>query len=180
MKKLLFVLLTLGFLFTNTDRADAQWSIGASYETRNEDPTNGFGLRVERGILSSVPIVDFNMRAHFSFFNDEAEFTRDNQTFSGDAEAYDYGLALTAGIGIALVKPYVGLGIGAETYDFQDESGGGFDESNLFWNGFGGVELQLLPLVRPFIEYRISNISGADQVSFDNVSRFAFGVSLRF
>lgn len=180
MKKLLFVILTVGFLFSLTDQASAQWSIGASYETRNEDPTNGFGLRVERSVLSAVPVVDFNMRAHFSFFNDDALVTRDEQEFSGEIDAYDYGLALTAGVGIALVKPYVGLGIGAETYDFQGDSGGGFDENNLFWNGFGGVELSILPMIKPFIEYRISQISGSDQINFDNVSRVAFGVSLRF
>jgi len=180
MKKLLFTILTFGFLFTVTDRADAQWALGASYETRNEEPTNGFGLRVERSVLSAVPLVDFNMRAHFSFFNDDALVTRDEQEFSGDIEAYDYGLALTAGIGIALVKPYVGLGIGAETYDFQGDSGGGFDENNFFWNGFGGVELQLLPMLRPFVEYRFSKISGKEEINFDNVSRLALGVSLRF
>lgn len=180
MKKLLFTIFALGFLIILPNQADAQWSLGASCESRNEDPTNGFGLRVERSLLSAVPVVDFNMRAHFSFFNDETNITRDNQDYSGDVEAYDYGLALTAGVGIALVKPYVGLGLGAETYDFSGDSGGSFDENNLFWNGFGGVELQLLPLLRPFVEYRISQISGKDEIQFDNVSRVAFGVSLRF
>ncbi len=180
MKKLLFAILTVGFLFTFTSQASAQWSIGASYETRNEDPTNGFGVRVERSILSAVPVVDFNMRGHFSFFNDEAQITPDEQSYSGDIEAYDYGLALTAGVGIAIVKPYVGLGIGAENYDFQGDQGLSFDESNFFWNGFGGLELSILPMVKPFVEYRISQISGSDQINFDNVSRIAFGVSLRF
>ncbi len=180
MKKLLFAILTVGFLFAFTNQASAQWSIGASYETRNEDPTNGFGLRVERSVLSAVPVVDFNMRAHFSFFNDEAQITPDEQSYSGDIEAYDYGLALTAGVGIGLVAPYVGLGIGAENYNFQGDQGFSFDESNLFWNGFGGVELTILPMIKPFVEYRISQISGSDQINFDNVSRIAFGVSLRF
>jgi len=35
-------------------------------------------------------------------------------------------------------------------------------------------------MVKPFVEYRISQISGSDQINFDNVSRVAFGVSLRF
>lgn len=179
MKKLLFALLTVGFMFIFTDQASAQWSVGASYEIRNEEPTNGFGLRVERGILSMVPIVDFNMRAHFSFFNDDAELTSDNQTFSGEVDAYDFGLALTAGAQIALIKPYVGLGVGAESYDFDGESNS-FDETNLFWNGFGGLELSILPMIKPFVEYRISRISGSDQIDFNNVSRVAFGVSLRF
>jgi len=179
MKKLLFAILTVSFLFTFTNQASAQWSLGASYETRNEDPTNGFGLRVERSVLSAVPVVDFNMRAHFSFFNDDAELSGDNQNFSDEVDAYDFGLALTAGAQIALIKPYVGLGVGAESYDFDGESRS-FDETNLFWNGFGGLELSILPMIKPFVEYRISQISGSDQINFDNVSRLAFGVSLRF
>lgn len=178
MKKLLFAILSIGFLFAFTEQVSAQWSIGASYETRNEDPTNGFGLRVERSILSMVPVVDFNMRAHFSFFNDDAVVTRDDQNFSGDVEAYDFGLALTAGARLALIKPYIGLGVGSENYSFEGQTN--FEETNLFWNGFGGIELALLPMISPFVEYRISNISGSDQINFDNVSRLALGVSLRF
>lgn len=180
MKKVIFTILTVGFLFTYTDQASAQWSLGASYENRNEDPTNGFGLRVERSVLSAVPVVDFNMRAHFSYFNEENEMSREGTTYSGDMEAYDFGLALTGGVGIGLVKPYIGLGLGAESFDFDSGDTGSFDETNLFWNGFGGLELTLLPMVSPFVEYRISKISGTDQIEFDNVSRLAVGVSLRF
>jgi hypothetical protein len=59
-------LLLLPLTFTKT--ADAQWSIGASYEVRDEEPTNGFGVRLERDILSAVPVVDLGLRGHFSFF----------------------------------------------------------------------------------------------------------------
>lgn len=180
MKKIVFTVLTIGFLFTFTGQAYAQWSIGASYETRNEDPTNGFGLRVERGILSQVPVVDFNLRAHFSYFNETNEANQDEFTYSGDIEAYDFGLAFIAGAKIALIKPYVGLGLGAESFEVDPENAEGFDETNLFWNGFGGVELTLLPMISPFVEYRISQISGSDEINFDNVNRLAFGVTLRF
>lgn len=159
--------------------AQAQWSIGASYEVRSEDPTNGFGVRIERSVLNMVPVVDLNFRAHFSYFNETSDLTRDNISISREIEAYDYGVALSAGLGLGFVKPFVGVGIGAETFDFS-ENGEGFDESNFHWNGFGGLELDLLPTIKPFIEYRLARLEGRDDVSFSNVGRFAVGVNLRF
>lgn len=181
MKKYLFGLFLLGLMISVTSTASAQWSIGASYEIRNETPENGFGVRVERGFLNSLPLVDLNLRLHFSFFNDESSITAGNQTFSGDIQSYDYGAAATAGVNIALLKPYVGLGIGSENFEFDsNEPSASFNEDNFYINGFGGVEVTLLPLIRPFIEYRISNLSGAEDVNYDNVGRVAFGVNLRF
>lgn len=181
MKKIIFIITAACFLFPLTESATAQWSIGASYEVRSEDPTNGFGLRVERGILNSVPIVDFDMRAHFSFFNETSSATTAGVTFDREIQAYDFGLALTAGVKIAMIKPYVGFGIGSETFDFDsDAPSESFNESNFYWNGFGGAELRLLPLLNPFIEYRITRLTGTDEISFDNVGRFAVGINLRF
>jgi opacity protein-like surface antigen len=183
MKKLLLsaVVLALFIPLTIAETAKAQWSIGASYEVRNEDPTNGFGVRVERGILGIVPVVDFGMRAHFSYFNESNSASFDNISIDGDITSYDYGLAVLAGINIALVKPYVGLGIGSENFEFDAESGqNSFDESNFYWNGFGGVELNLIPVIKPFLEYRITQLTGTEDVNFDNVGRIAVGVSLRF
>lgn len=181
MKKYLYGLFLFGLMVSFTSTASAQWSVGASYEVRNETPENGFGVRVERGFLNSLPLVDLNLRLHFSFFNDESSITSGDQSFSGDIQAYDYGAAAIAGVNIAMLKPYVGLGLGSEKFDFDaNNAGDSFDESNFYVNGFGGLELTLLPVIRPFIEYRISNLSGAEDVNYDNVGRIAFGVNLRF
>jgi opacity protein-like surface antigen len=181
MKKLICGIFMLGIMIAFTQTATAQWSIGASYEIRNESPENGFGVRLERGILNSLPLVDLNVRAHFSFFNEESSITADNQTFSGDIQSYDYGAALTAGVNIAMLKPYVGLGIGSEKFEFDaNDVGASIDENNFYVNGFGGLELTLLPVISPFIEYRISNLSSAEDVNYDNVGRVAFGINLRF
>jgi opacity protein-like surface antigen len=184
MKKIIISLTVLFFMIPFAENAHAQWGIGASYEVRNEDPTNGFGVRVERSILGMVPIVDFNMRAHFSYFNETNALSPSGASISGDAESYDYGLAVTAGVNIALIKPYVGFGIGSETIDFKSEmdpeSELSFKEANFYWNAFGGAELRLLPLLNPFIEYRITNLTGTDQIRTDNIGRFAIGINLRF
>lgn len=179
MKKILFIVITACFIFPFAEKADAQWAIGASYEVRSEDPTNGFGLRLEREILSSVPVVEFNMRAHFSYFSETNEATTAGVSVSRDFEAYDYGLALSAGLGLAFVKPYVGLGIGSETFDFSSDNGS-FNETNFYWNGFGGIELDVLPNFKPFLEYRIARLEGTEDISFDNVGRLAVGLNVRF
>jgi len=87
------------------------WGIGASYEIRDADPGNGFGLRLERGILSSVPLLDFKMRAHFSFFSEDVGSYRDIGPPS-ELSVFDYGLAVTGGIGFGLLHPYAGVGLG--------------------------------------------------------------------
>lgn len=180
MKKIILIFTLLCLIFPVVEKANAQISIGASYEVRDEDPTNGFGLRVESGILKMVPIVDFNVRAHFSYFSETNEASLDGATISQEFEAFDYGLALTAGVKVAIVKPYVGFGIGSETFDFESDDQNSFRENNFYWNGFGGVELRLIPMLNPFIEYRITKLTSPDEVSFDNVGRVAFGINLRF
>jgi opacity protein-like surface antigen len=161
-------------------QASAQWSLGASYEVRDEDPTNGFGLRVERDILRPVPIVDIGLRAHFSYFNDENDFTRDNQIISGDFTYYDYGLAATGGFSLGLLKPYIGLGIGNSNFKREAEDDA-FDDSdnNIFWNSFIGVELTPIPKLNPFIEYRFQPTDEADFAPSSD-GRLIIGLSLSF
>jgi opacity protein-like surface antigen len=174
---------------TLTDTADAQWSIGASYEVRDEDPTNGFGVRIERGILSAVPVVDLGIRGHFSYFNETNDLSSDGVTFDQTIQSYDFGVAATGGVSIGPVKPYVGLGIGWDNTSLENsgEASGAeigireeFDAEDFYWNGFAGAEVTILPVLSPFIEYRFTNISGREDVDFDTFSRLAIGISLRF
>ena len=174
---------------TLTDTADAQWSIGASYEIRDEDPTNGFGLRLERGILSAVPVVDLGIRAHFSYFNETNDDSFEGVMFDKTFESYDFGVAATGGVSVGLVKPYVGLGIGWDNSSLEysediSDTGGDlrdeFEADDFYWNGFVGAEVTIIPMLSPFIEYRFTDISGREDVSADNVNRLAIGVSLSF
>lgn len=175
----IFALLLIPLIQPET--VQAQWGVGASYEVRNEEPTNGFGFRVERNILEFIPVVDLGMRAHFSFFNENNSVTREGDvTVDREIQAYDFGAAAVAGVKVALLKPYVGLGIGTENYKFDSSEGDNFSENNFYWNGFGGVELTLIPLLKPFVEYRIKGLTGAEDVEFENVGRIALGINLRF
>lgn len=182
MKKLVVV---LGFIFILTpiyNTANAQWALGAAYEVRSENPENGFGFRLEKGFLNEMPLLDLSLRAHFSYFSDEANVDLKGADISfGQIDVYDYGLAALAGVKLGLVKPYVGLGIGNQQFNFDAiDDPADFDDSSFYWNGFGGAEVTILPLFNPFIEYRIARLTSTDDIDIDNVSRLAIGVNLRF
>lgn len=187
MKKVLLpALLILGSVLFVSKPAAAQWAIGASYEMQNENPDNGFGVRIERGLIGNLPLLDLSMRAHFSYFNDTNNITLDDIDFSSDIDMYDYGIAAIAGLKLGLVRPYVGLGIGNQQFNYDPESNQEIDDiipddaSSFYWNGFGGAEISILPFLSPFIEYRIANLTSSDDIHFDNVSRLAIGVNIRF
>jgi opacity protein-like surface antigen len=175
----------LGFLFLLpplTQDANAQWAIGASYEIRDEDPENGFGIRLEKGFLRGLPLLDLGLRAHFSYFNETNGISRDNVDISGDFDMYDFGLAAVAGINLGLVRPYAGLGIGRERYKLSaaEQAALSYKENSFYWNGFGGAEFSLLPLLKPFIEYRITRLTDTDDIHFDNINRLSIGINVRF
>lgn len=175
------ILVTFSFLLAFVSihqTAQAQWGVGASYEIRNEDPENGFGFRLERSFLQGAPLIDLGIRAHFSYFNDEITVSRDDFEASTDIDVYDYGLAALAGIKLGIVKPYVGLGIGNQQFKFDPADN--FNDSSFYWNGFGGAEVIIFPFLQPFIEYRIANLTSTDDIDFDNVSRLAIGLNIRF
>lgn len=190
-KKILLTFISALLLlpFTLTETANAQWAIGASYEVRDEEPTNGFGVRLERGILSAVPVVDLGIRAHFSYFNETNDASFGGVTIDQTFESYDFGVAATGGVSVGLVKPYVGLGIGWDnsTLDYSEDISGSevslaeeFEAEDFYWNGFVGAEVTIVPILSPFIEYRFTDISGRDDVGFDSTNRLAIGVSLSF
>lgn len=191
MKKLL--ILIIGLLSTQLISADysyAQWGIGAGVEIRDENPSTGVGIKLEREILSNAPILDINFRGHFSWFNDEDAESLIDQLSNTKVNVYDYGVALVLGVKLGIVKPYVGAGAGSEKYKEERSTGQYFDEvdttlidyseNNFYWNGFGGAEITLLPYLKPFIEFRYSKLVDTDEIRIDNYNRIAIGVNVRF
>lgn len=76
---------------------------------RNKDPKSGFGVRVQKGILQKIPIVDIGLRAHFSYFSGENDISRKGLTYSTDMTEYDFGLAAMGGISLACCLLMQGL-----------------------------------------------------------------------
>ncbi|MFH5885688.1 outer membrane beta-barrel protein [Halalkalibaculum sp. DA3122] len=174
--------------------AEAQWGIGASYEVRDEEPQNGFGVRIERGILNKLPIVQLGLRAHFSNFSEENQVDYQNRTgsFSQEIKDYDFGLTALGGVSVGFLKPYVGVGLGSNTVDMDvpdDASVEAVEESSLYWNALVGAEVSAIPLLKPFVEYRYTNVNkdffqdardlNVPAPSSSN-GRIVFGVLLKF
>ncbi len=178
----LALICTLGLMVPQPTQA--QWNIGASYEIREDTPKHGFGFKVEKSVLQSMPVIEARLRGHISYFSEDFEGLDNLPQVNGNYKYYDYGLAAMVGANIAIVTPYVGLGLGATTFDVNFDSvpqGSPLDqtesESEFHWNYFAGVELSPIPLLHPFVEYRFYNL---DEPDFANTStgRLILGVSL--
>jgi len=188
LKKLTYPLVLIALLFFSIpNNVLAQWSIGASYEIRDKAPKNGFGVRLERDILQKLPVVNLGLRAHFSYFSESNSVSLNGGgTYDSEIKNYDYGLAAVGGVSVGLIAPYVGLGLGSDNADFNVKNTswpGEGSESNLYWNGFVGAKVSPIPVIKPFVEYRISSTKKFKDLK-NNVKtsggRLIFGVSLAF
>lgn len=187
LKKILLAFATFALLLSAVPQtASAQWSLGASYEIREAEPKNGFGVRLERGILQKLPIVDLALRGHFSYFSEENNLTRDNVEY-GEIKNYDFGLAAIGGVSLGLLKPYVGLGLGSETTELSRADapdGTSTSDSKLYWNGLVGSQVTIIPSLHPFVEYRFAPTEAPEKfrsAGFKSSSgRLIFGISLSF
>lgn len=186
LKKTIFLLV----FFAISSSAYAQMELGASFELRDEEPQSGFGVRIQTPILNSLPLVRIGLRAHFSYFSETNQITNGTFTYDRSVENYDFGLAATAGITLGLLQPYVGAGLGSETVDLSAEDFSNTPppgsepneakESNIYWNTFIGSKVTVIPLVKPFVEYRFST-RDLEMPDFEDKSgRIIFGVVLSF
>ncbi len=187
MKRIAFLLV---FLLTST-AAYSQIELGASYELRDEEPQSGFGVRVQSGFFDAIPIVNFGLRAHFSYFSETNTVDQNgNFTYDRTIENYDFGLAAVVGVNVGLLEPYVGAGLGSETVDLSAEDFSNTpppgqepseeEESNIYWNTFAGAKVTIIPLVKPFVEYRFSGRELEIPDVNDRTGRIMFGVVLSF
>ncbi|MTI88645.1 MAG: porin family protein [Balneolaceae bacterium] len=179
MKK--YIILPFVFIVLFSFQAFAQLEIGASYEIRDKAPENGFGLRVQKGMLEKVPLVNLGLRAHFSYFNEENRISGSDGPTTGEITNYDFGLAAVGGVSLGLIEPYIGLGLGSETVDLNYDVSGPNEESNFYWNTFVGAKVSVIPVLKPFVEYRYSNKELSEPtISAKENDRIIFGVSLSF
>ncbi|HKI44818.1 MAG TPA: outer membrane beta-barrel protein [Balneolales bacterium] len=187
-KTLSIVLLTIlaaGFTY---QQAEAQFSIGASYEIRSNNPTNGFGIRIENDLPLKLPLVAIGVRAQFSNFSEKNSLTTNSVTYDQKLDHYNIGLLALAKVKLGLLSPYAGLGIGTNHLNVKNTGpisfGGPKNKTKIYYEGVLGASATLLPLIHPFIEYRLqkNNISGVinGYRAKDSNGIWAFGVSLQF
>ncbi len=182
LRNILTAFLFLWILLSVSDaQARSSWGIGASYEVRDSNPEKGFGLRLERSILSGVPLLDFKLRAHFSYFSESVSSYRDIQ-LPTELDVYDYGIAATGGISFGLLHPYAGVGLGKERFDAEQSAPQGLSlsDDSIYWNLYGGLRLPILPVLNPFVEYRFTRLMSSEEFDYSHNSRFAFGIMMNF
>jgi opacity protein-like surface antigen len=188
-----FIVLFTAAAFLFPASASAQFEVGASYELRDESPQSGFGVRIQKGFLNSIPILNLGLRAHFSYFSEENSVSVGSGgtgqiTYSEDFTNYDFGLDVIAGLSVGLIEPYAGVGLGSSPLDLtRSDLPADFpldsdaNESNIFWNLTVGAKVPVIPLVKPFVEYRYSNGSLSEpQLGEQITGRISFGVVLSF
>ena len=185
-KILAAILFTLALVFATQNTASAQYSLGVSYENRSEDPTNGFGFQLESSLFP-LPLIDLRLRGHFSYFSEDNEITRDGISYDAEVESYDFGVAGIGSLSLGLIDPYVGVGLGSESWSASGPAEGDLgpimdiDDSSFYYYGVGGLSFSLLPAIEPYVELRYSGFSDFDREEiFDSDRRFLVGVALRF
>lgn len=204
-RKTLF-LTVLFVLFLTTEISRAQFAIGGGYQLRNESPKTGFTIIAEQGFLGRFPLLTLKTRVHFSAFSDQlslkdleagdlAQATEAQLSALHDLSSYDYGAAVLFGLNLGLVSPYVGAGLGNETFELKykftdvislpgsitldDISDNGF-----YWNGFVGADVSPIPFLKPFFEYRFSGVLGeeigAKEINYTQNGRITVGLKIQF
>ena len=179
-------------------QVQAQFSIGASYEIRKEKPTNGFGIRIENDLPLKLPLVAIGIRAQFSNFSEKNSVSGtnvNNVSISYDRKLNHYNLGLMAlgKLKLGLLSPYIGLGIGTShlkvknsnlSTSVADLQSGSKSNNSVYYEGAIGASATLLPMLHPFIEYRLQKDSFKNVVNGyetkDSSGLWAFGISLSF
>lgn len=196
---LLIVLITVS-LFSIND-AQAQWQLGASFESRSEVPENGFGVQLEKH-FTKIPLVRFRARTHLSYFSDEDSFSLESLqdgnvpdiSLDRTVNSLDFGAGFIAELGLPglPLSPYAGLGAGFEFFDVEFEDGGeqygaeSFNEDSFYYYGVIGLSITPIPVLTPFVEYRFTGFNyeedpeNAAQTIEEASGRLIFGLSVRF
>lgn len=176
-----FSLLFACLMITNS--AAAQWSLGASYQIRNDQPKKGFGIKIQRQILTRLPLVDIGIRARFSYFNKNNNFSPKEGVTLGKVTYYDFGVDAVGGVSLGIIEPYIGIGIGSNKYKVKKaKKTEELSDTKFYWNTFVGAELTLIPVLHPFIEYRFMPTDSPTfkNVGLDSEGRLIIGLVLQF
>jgi len=175
--------------------AYAQGGFGASYERRSDEPSEGVGLRFERGINDANGLLYVSVVTHASFFNRVATLksrTIENLFYSdSELNTYDVGVALKLAANVPIFTPYVTAGIGFENFKIEIFNKslppiGNDREQTVLVNGSLGLQWRIGQIIRPFTEVRFNkNFKGYKfENTFEDLraakNRVALGIVLQF
>jgi len=176
-------------LFFIPQTALSQWSVAGSFQLQDEDPTDGFGIHIERELLKPLPLLDVRLRAHGSRMGEDVEINQAGNSLTQNITTWDFGLAGIAGVSSGVLRLYSGFGGGYMRFESEAEDVDlanslpfevitEVDGSSFFWNFIAGFEFTPVPLFNPFFEYRYINVSDDDEFGFGSVNRLSIGFSI--
>ena len=166
----------------------AQFSFGVSYEERPDAPQQGFGLQLEHSLLPFNLIASVRARLHFSYFSQDASLSvplnSQPSVEFGKLQNLDYGGAILGGLNLGMVTPYIGLGLGVDSWKFElDNYDNSYDDQTINYYGLLGASLSIFPVIHPYVEYRVSEYGSIDDVREqmdEGRGRFIVGVKFNF
>lgn len=181
-------LLLILFCSVLTENARAQIGVGGGLDIRSEDPTSGYGIRLEYTFFELPPLAEFRLRMHGSYFSEEKTVRFETSGLETEvvekSASFDVGAAALAGVNIGLIYPFGGLGFGVDSSEFNPSEGvnrySPVKEENIFWNVLFGAELKFFPYVRPYFEYRYVQLINSRNIDFSETERLSVGVIFRF
>ena len=173
------------------EKSLAQIGIGGGLDIRSEEPTHGYGIRLEYRVLNLPPVADLKVRAHGSYFSDtQKKRTSVNGLVTEIIEeksAFDIGAAILAGVKLGPVNPFAGIGLGIDSSELNTDRSvshpnqlRGINEENFYWNLFFGGELSIIPFIKPFFEYRFVQLINPENINIKDSERFSLGIIFRF
>ncbi len=183
MKLNVFFITLFAALTFMVQQAEAQRAIGVAYEMRSQEPTSGIGVHYQFDLLP-LPVVSLNLRFHGSYYTEEYTFKSGGAEIEVKDQSYDVGLGAILGFNVGFLAPYAGAGIGFEFFDRETIVADLIDlnegsDSGLYYYGVVGAGFSLIPVLRPYVEYRYRGITSADFMPSE-YGTWAFGVQLRF
>ena len=161
--------------------ADRGWGAGISYDYRDGDYfRNGVAFQLDRRIIR-LPAVTVNMRGGATVH----VLTRRFIGYSGDFRSVNATLGPYLLVtSIPYINPFAGVAAGIEFYDERYSAGApaevpDYENQRALFFGAGGIEFDLLPNAKPFVEFRYYGFEHVGQIP-DDPYRISVGVMVRF
>jgi hypothetical protein len=177
--------------------ATAQWVYRGSYIIRNSNPNHGFGLDLERHNITNTPYLYLGFRIQAKFLDQNknitdlygSQYTTDNQQIIRNYKSFQFGLSGIIETNMTFLSPYAGMGFSIQNMNIEDR---GIRSLTLnpqkmymspLLNIYGGINLNIIPFLHPFVEFNFSKIFEKSGYNFPglkklNKNRHAFIIGL--
>jgi hypothetical protein len=165
--------------------ANAQWVYRGSFIIRNSSPNHGFGLDIERHNITHTPYLFHGFRIQARFLDQNinitdlysSQYTTNNQQIIRNYKSFQFGLSGIIETNLTFISPYAGLGFSIQNMNIEDR---GFRNLTVnpqkmymspLWNIYGGINLNAIPFLHPFVEFNFSKIFEKSGYNFPGLKK---------